>query len=53
MEKRLKGHTQVQHALVRYCSPRVRLGEAVAIDAKRIRGADRNEEDHYETVTLV
>ena len=44
---------EFQHVLARYCSPRVRFGEAVAIDGKRIRGANRNGENHYEVVTLV
>ena len=44
---------EFQPVLARYCSPRVRFGEAVAIDGKRIRGANRNGDDHYEVVTLV
>lgn len=44
---------EFQPVLARYCSPRVRFGEAVAIDGKRIRGANRNGDGHYETVTMV
>ena len=44
---------EFQSVLARYCSGRVRLGEALAIDGKRIRGANRNGEGHYETVTVV
>lgn len=44
---------EFQPVISRYCSPRVRFGEAVAIDGKRICGANRNGEDHYEVVTLV
>ena len=44
---------EFQSVLARYCSPRVGFGEAVAIDGKRIRGANRNGDNHYETVTLV
>ncbi len=44
---------EFQPVLARYCSQRVRFAEAVAIDGKRIRGANRNGDDHYETVTVV
>ena len=44
---------KLQAVLARYCSPRIRFAEAVAIDGKRIRGANRNGDGHYEVVTLV
>ena len=37
----------------RYCGPRLPLARALAADGKRIRGANRNGEDHHETVALV
>ena len=33
--------------------PRLKIGKAIAADGKRIRGANRNGDQHYETVTLV
>ncbi len=44
---------ELEAVLARYSSTRVRFGEAVAADGKRIRGANRNGEEHYETVTVV
>ncbi len=32
--------------------PRLEVGNAIAVDGKRIRGANRTGEDHYETVSL-
>ena len=44
---------EFQAVVERYSRPRVRFGEAVAADGKRVRGANRNGENHYEVVTLV
>lgn len=44
---------ELEETLARYSSARVRFGEAVAADGKRIRGANRNGDEHYEVVTLV
>ena len=44
---------EFQDVVARYCAGRKGSGGAVAIDGKRIRGANRNGEEHYETVTLV
>ncbi len=49
---KVAAHT-LEAALARYSRTRVRLGEAVAADGKRIRGANRNGGEHYEVVTLV
>ena len=44
---------QIEVALQRFSMPRLKVGRAVALDGKRIRGANRNGEDHHETATLV
>ena len=44
---------EFQSVVARYSSVRVRFGEAVAADGKRVRAANRNGEGHYEVVTLV
>ena len=44
---------QLEDVIRRYSSKRLGFAQAVAIDGKRIRGANRNGEDHYEVVTLV
>ena len=44
---------QIEVALQRFSMPRLEVGRAVALDGKRIRGANRNGEDHHETATLV
>jgi len=44
---------QLEDVIRRYSSQRLGFAQAVAIDGKRIRGANRNGEDHYEVVTLV
>ncbi len=43
----------LEQVVGRYSRPRIQLGRALAADGKRIRGANRNGEDHYETVALV
>ena len=46
--------TQKLEAVVsRFTTPQIEVSKAVAVDGKRIRGANRNAEDHYEVVTLV
>ncbi len=40
-------------ALQRFAMARLNLGRAIAVDGKRIRGANRNGADHHETATLV
>ena len=44
---------QIEAALQRFAMPRLNLGRAIAIDGKRIRGANRNGGGHHETATLV
>ena len=44
---------QVEAVLRRYAMPRLALGQAIAIDGKRIRGANRHAATRYETATLV
>ena len=44
---------EVEAALQRYTTPRLQLARAIAIDGKRIRGANRNGDGHFETATLV
>ena len=44
---------QLQEVLLRYNRRHVRQLAAIAADGKRIRGANRNGDGHYETVTLV
>ena len=39
--------------LRRFSMPRLQLGRAIAVDGKRIRGANRNGDGHFETATLV
>ena len=46
-------HEEVEAALQRYTTPRLQLARAIAIDGKRIRGANRNGDGHFETATLV
>ncbi len=43
----------IEEALRRWAQPRLRVGHAIAVDGKRIRGANRTGEDHYETVSLI
>ena len=43
----------LEQVVGRWSRPRIQLGRALAADGKRIRGANRNGEDHYETVALV
>ncbi len=46
--------TQKLEAVVsRFTTPQIEVSKAVAVDGKRIRGANRNAEGHYEVVTLV
>ncbi len=40
-------------ALQRFATARPNLGRAIAVDGKRIRGANRNGAGHHETATLV
>ena len=44
---------EIEAVLQRFSLPRLELGRAVAVDGKRIRGANRNGAQHYETATLV
>ena len=44
---------QIEAALQRFSMPRLELARAIAIDGKRIRGANRNGHGHYETATLI
>ena len=44
---------QVEAVLRRFAMPRLALGQAIAIDGKRIRGANRHAATRYETATLV
>ena len=44
---------EVEAALQRFTTPRLQLARAIAIDGKRIRGANRNGDGHFETATLV
>ena len=44
---------QLEKALAAYAASRNRQLPALAADGKRIRGANRNGDSHYETVTLV
>ena len=44
---------EIEAVLQRFSMPRLELGRAVAVDGKRIRGANRNGAQHYETATLV
>lgn len=44
---------EIEAVLRRFSRPRLQLGRAIAVDGKRIRGANRNGEDHFETATLV
>ncbi len=44
---------QLEQVLARYTHNRIRQLPALASDGKRIRGANRNGDSHYETVTLV
>ena len=43
----------IEDALQRWAQPRLQVGRAIAIDGKRIRGANRTGEDHYETISLI
>lgn len=44
---------QIEAVLQRFAMPRLALGQAIAIDGKRIRGANRHADTRYETATLV
>ena len=44
---------QIEAVLRRFAMPRLALGQAIAIDGKRIRGANRHAATRYETATLV
>ena len=44
---------QLQEVLARYSRNRIKQLPALAVDGKRIRGANRNGDSHYETATLV
>lgn len=44
---------QLEDVLVRYTRSRIKQLPALAADGKRIRGANRNGDSHYETATLV
>ena len=43
----------VEAVLRRYAAPRLQIGQALATDGKRIRGANRNVDGHFETATIV
>ena len=43
----------VEAVLRRYAAPRLQIGQALATDGKRIRGANRNGDSHFETATIV
>ncbi len=43
----------LEDVIARWSRPRLHLARALAADGKRIRGANRNGEDHHETVALV
>ncbi len=45
--------TWIEEALRRWAQPRLRVGHAIAVDGKRIRGAHRTGEDPNETVSLI
>ncbi len=44
---------QFEAVLQRFAMARLNLGRAIAVDGKRIRGANRNGAGHHETATLV
>ena len=44
---------EIEAVLRRFSTPRLQLGRAIAVDGKRIRGANRNGDGHFETATLV
>ena len=44
---------EFQAVVSRFTTPQMEISKAVAIDGKRIRGANRNGDEHYEVVTLV
>ena len=44
---------EIEAVLRRFSMPRLQLGRAIAVDGKRIRGANRNGDSHFETATLV
>ena len=44
---------QIEAVLQRFSMPRLKIGRAIAVDGKRIRGANRNGDRHFETATLV
>ena len=44
---------QIEAVLRRFTMPRLELGQAIAIDGKRIRGANRHADTRYETATLI
>ena len=43
----------IETVLKRWSIPRLKLGSVLAADGKRLRGANRNGDDHFETATLV
>ena len=44
---------ETESVLKRWSTPRLKLGSALAADGKRLRGANRNGDGHFETATLV
>ena len=44
---------ETESVLKRCSTPRLKLGSALAADGKRLRGASRNGDGHFETATLV
>ena len=43
----------METVLKRWSMPRLNIGSALAADGKRLRGANRNGDGHFETATLV
>ena len=43
----------IETVLKRWSTPRLNIGSALAADGKRLRGANRNGDGHFETATLV
>ena len=43
----------IETVLKRWSNPRLNIGSALAADGKRLRGANRNGDAHFETATLV
>ena len=44
---------EMETVLKRWSMPRLNIGSALAADGKRLRGANRNGDGHFETATLV